>query len=192
MIDNSVYSILELSSAPQDQNDQRQKQKAFFSRSSLFCYVAIAFGLLNGVLVSLIISQWILCQSSKHSTCASCPSCPDLWMRYGDHCYYFSLEEKDWNSSLEFCLAKDSHLLMLKDNQEMNLLKNFLNKSFYWIGLRNSSGWRWEDGSALNFSRVLSNSLVQKCGAMNEDGLQASSCEVLLRWLCKKHPLMSA
>jgi hypothetical protein len=68
------------------------------------------------------ISVWLTSScflGSKDSTYASCPSCPDLWRRYGDHCYYFSVEKKDWNSSLEFCTTKDSHLLMLTDNQEM-------------------------------------------------------------------------
>ncbi|XP_032973869.1 killer cell lectin-like receptor subfamily G member 1 isoform X1 [Rhinolophus ferrumequinum] len=180
MIDNAIYSALELSTSPQTQNDDRPQQKASSSRWSLSCHVAIVLGLVSAVLVSLLLFKWILCQGS------SCLNCPDLWMGSGDHCYYFSMEEKDWNSSLEFCLAKDSHLLVLTDNQEMNLLKGFLNKNFYWIGLRNNSGWRWEDGSALNFSRILSNSLIQKCGAISKDGLQASSCEVPLHCVCKK------
>ncbi|PNI15778.1 KLRG1 isoform 7, partial [Pan troglodytes] len=79
-------------------------------------------------------------------------------MKYGNHCYYFSVEEKDWNSSLEFCLARDSHLLVITDNQEMSLLQVFLSEAFRWIGLRKNSGWRWEDGSPLNFSRISSNS----------------------------------
>lgn len=97
------------------------------------------------------------------------------------------MEEKDWNSSLDFCLAEESHLLMFIDNQEMNMLKSFLNKDFYWIGLRRNSDWRWEDGSALNLSRILSNSMVQRCGVISKDGvIQASSCEVHLQWICKK------
>ncbi|XP_074182148.1 killer cell lectin-like receptor subfamily G member 1 isoform X1 [Rhinolophus sinicus] len=180
MIDNAIYSALELSALPQAQNDDRLQQKASSSRWSLSCRVAIVLGLVSAVLVSLLLFKWILCQGT------SCPNCPDLWMGSGDHCYYFSMEKKDWNSSLEFCLAKDSHLLVLTGNQEMNLLKGFLNNNFYWIGLRNNYGWRWEDGSALNFSRILSNSLVQKCGAISKDGLQASSCEVPLQCVCKK------
>ncbi|XP_006875549.1 PREDICTED: killer cell lectin-like receptor subfamily G member 1 [Chrysochloris asiatica] len=186
LTDSCIYSILEVSTTPQIQNDCRQQQKASSSRPSLSCYVAVAFGLLTIILVSLLLHQWILCKGSSCSTCASCPRCPDLWMRYGDYCYYFSVEKKDWNSSLEFCLAKDSHLLILRDRQEMNLLKNFFSDDFHWVGLRCNSGWRWEDGSALNFSRVDSNSLVQTCGAINKDGFQASSCEVLLQWICKK------
>ncbi|XP_058414823.1 killer cell lectin-like receptor subfamily G member 1 isoform X1 [Diceros bicornis minor] len=185
MTDNSIYSVLEFSTTPQAQNDSRPQQKAS-SRSPLSCHVAVALGLLSAILASLLLSQWILCQGSKPSTCASCPSCPDLWMKYGDHCYYFSVEKKDWNSSLELCLSRDSHLLTFTDNQEMSLFKSFLDEDFYWIGLRNSSGWRWEDGSALNFSKILSNSPVQNCGTIGKNGLQASSCEVLLQCICKK------
>uniref|UniRef100_A0A673TKU7 C-type lectin domain-containing protein n=1 Tax=Suricata suricatta TaxID=37032 RepID=A0A673TKU7_SURSU len=117
---------------------------------------------------------------------AICPSCPDFWVRYGEHCYYFSLKKTDWDSSLEFCLAEGSQLLMLTGKQEMSLLQPFLKDDFYWIGLKNNSGWRWEDGSALNFSMVLSNSVVQKCGTFSKNGLLASGCEVLLQWVCKK------
>ncbi|CAK7298953.1 Killer cell lectin-like receptor subfamily G member 1 [Vulpes lagopus] len=174
------------STEPQAQNDYRPQPKVSSGRSPLSRHVAIALGFLSTILVCFLLVQWILCQGSKCNTCTSCYSCPDLWMRYGNHCYYFSVEKKDWNSSLEFCLAEDSHLLMFTDNQEMSLLKNFLRKDFYWIGLRNSSGWRWEDGSALNHSSILSNSLIQKCGTFSEAGLRASSCEVLLPWVCKR------
>ncbi|KAI4576299.1 hypothetical protein MJT46_002134 [Ovis ammon polii x Ovis aries] len=33
---------------------------------------------------------------------------------------------------------------------------------------------------------IASNSLVQKCGTISKDGLQASSCEVPFPWVCKK------
>ncbi|KAF6119339.1 killer cell lectin like receptor G1 [Phyllostomus discolor] len=186
IIDNALYSPLELSTAPQAQNDYRPQQKTSSSRCSFSRRMIIASGLLSAVLLSVLLCIWILCRSSKHTTCASCHCCPDFWMGYGDHCYYFSRKKKNWNSSLEFCLAKGSQLLMFTDNQEMNLLKSFLDEDFYWIGLRNNSGWRWEDGSVLNFSRILSNSLVQKCGTIGKDGLRASSCEVPLQWACKK------
>uniref|UniRef100_A0A8C5V4X0 Killer cell lectin like receptor G1 n=1 Tax=Microcebus murinus TaxID=30608 RepID=A0A8C5V4X0_MICMU len=181
MTDSVIYSMLELPTASQSQNDYRPQQEASSSRLSLSCRVAIALGLLTAILTSLLLYQWIRGQGKlPRSTCASCPSCPDLWMRYGSHCYYFSVERKDWNST------KDAHLLMFTDTQEMSLLKDFVDKDFHWIGLRDTSGWRWEDGSALNYSRILSNSLVQKCGTMNKNGLQASSCEVPLPWICKK------
>ncbi|XP_054382759.1 killer cell lectin-like receptor subfamily G member 1 [Pongo abelii] len=188
MTDSVIYSMLELPTATQAQNDYGPQQKSSSSRPSCSCLVAIALGLLTAVLIYVLLYQWILCHCSNYSTCASCPSCPDHWMKYGNHCYYFSVEKKDWNSSLEFCLARDSHLLVITDNQEMSLLQVFLSEAFRWIGLRNNSGWRWEDGSPLNFLRISSNSLVQTCGAINKYGLQASSCEVPLQWVCKVRP----
>ncbi|XP_050605551.1 killer cell lectin-like receptor subfamily G member 1 isoform X3 [Macaca nemestrina] len=158
MTDSVIYSMLELPTATQAQNDYGPQQKSSSSRPSCSCLVAIALGLLTAVLMSVLLYQWILCQ----------------------------VEKKDWISSLEFCLARDSHLLMITDKQEMSLLQDFLSEAFHWVGLRNNSGWRWEDGSPLNFSRIYSNSLVQTCGAINKNSLQASSCEVSLQWVCKK------
>uniref|UniRef100_A0A8C9M2S5 Killer cell lectin like receptor G1 n=1 Tax=Panthera tigris altaica TaxID=74533 RepID=A0A8C9M2S5_PANTA len=183
MIDNDIYSVLQLSTEPPAQNDYRPQEKVSSPRSPLSRHVAIALGLLNALLMCLLLVLWILCQGS---TRASCPSCPDFWVRYGDYCYYFSVEKNNWDSSLDFCLAEDSHLLMLTGNQEMSLLQPLLKEDFYWIGLRNNSGWRWEDGSALNFSRIISNSLIQKCGTFSKSGFLGSSCEALLQWVCKK------
>ncbi|XP_004869595.1 killer cell lectin-like receptor subfamily G member 1 isoform X1 [Heterocephalus glaber] len=183
---SAIYSTLELPTAVQVQDDYRPQRRASSSKSSLFCLVVIVLGLLNILLTSLLLYLWIPGQGPSDSNRASCPSCPDFWMRFANHCYYFSVEKKDWNSSLQFCIARDAQLLIILDNQEMSLLQNLIDQDFHWIGLRKNSSWRWEDGSALNFSRVYSNSLVQRCGAVNKDGLQASSCEVPLRWVCKK------
>ncbi|XP_037370275.1 killer cell lectin-like receptor subfamily G member 1 isoform X2 [Talpa occidentalis] len=110
-------------------------------------------------------------------------------MKYGDHCYYFSVKEMNWTSSREFCIAQNSSLLVLTDKEMADnlLFKDFFNEHFYWIGLRNNSGWKWEDGTIPNNLRIVSNSLVQKCGTIKKgDLLQASSCEVNLRWVCRR------
>ncbi|XP_004647203.1 killer cell lectin-like receptor subfamily G member 1 isoform X1 [Octodon degus] len=184
--DSAIYSTVELPTVVEAQDDCRLQRKALPSRSCFFCLVTIAMGLLNILLMSLLLYHQILCHGLHGSTRASCPSCPDFWVKYGNHCYYFSVEKKDWNSSLEFCTASDAHLLRLMDNQEMSHIQHLINKDYYWIGLRKNSSWRWEDGSALNFSRVSSNSFVQRCGVINVHGLQSSSCEVPLQWICKK------
>ncbi|XP_069438102.1 killer cell lectin-like receptor subfamily G member 1 [Ovis canadensis] len=165
---------------------KQEKKATSSSRCPHSYHVALALGLLSTILASMLLLQWILYWGSKLPTCPGCPHCPDLWMGHGDHCYYFSVEKKSWNSSLEFCLAKDAHLLMFKDSKEMIQLQNLLSQEFYWIGLRNSSGWRWEDASALNVSRITSNSWVQNCGTISKSGLYASSCEVPLPWVCKR------
>ncbi|XP_020760294.2 killer cell lectin-like receptor subfamily G member 1 isoform X2 [Odocoileus virginianus] len=158
MTDNVTYSVIKSPAEPQAQKDDRRQQKASSSRSPRSYHVTIALGLLSIILASMLLLQWIL----------------------------YRVEKRSWNSSLEFCLAKDANLFMCKDQKEMIQLQIFLSQEYYWIGLRNSSGWRWEDGSALNTSRIASNSLVQKCGTIGKGGLQASSCEVQLPWVCKK------
>uniref|UniRef100_A0A7M4F3C0 Uncharacterized protein n=1 Tax=Crocodylus porosus TaxID=8502 RepID=A0A7M4F3C0_CROPO len=60
----------------------------------------------------------ILSPSLDHSG-DSCPRCPELWMGYGDSCYLFSKERKDWNSSQESCAAESARLLVISSTQEM-------------------------------------------------------------------------
>ncbi|XP_006901824.1 PREDICTED: killer cell lectin-like receptor subfamily G member 1 [Elephantulus edwardii] len=159
------------------------------SRPALSSYVAIALGLLTTILVSLLLYQWSLCHGNSYSACATCSSCPNHWLSYDKYFYYFSLDKKDWNASQEFCLSENSQLLMIKDVKELERLKNLLCFNLHWLGLRKNSHWRWEDGTILNVSRILSNSVIQKCGALNKHGLQASSCEVPLQWICRKSRL---
>ncbi|XP_058511995.1 killer cell lectin-like receptor subfamily G member 1 [Ochotona princeps] len=185
MTDNVIYSVLELPSGAQALSGHTTQQNASSARPSLSFLVAIALGFLAAVLASLLLYQWIWGQGSNRALRISCPGCPDYWMRYGNHCYYFSEKKKDWNSSMRLCLAEGSHLIVLADNQEMRLLTGFLCEDFHWVGLRKDHGWRWEDGSVLNSSRIHSNSMVQACGSVNIHGFQASSCEVPLRWICK-------
>ncbi|XP_033079351.1 killer cell lectin-like receptor subfamily G member 1 isoform X2 [Trachypithecus francoisi] len=157
MTDSVIYSMLELPTATQAQNDYGPQQKSASSRPSCSCLVAIALGLLTAVLMSVLLYQWILCQVLK----AGKSNIKVLWLLVGT-----------------FWLAHGCLFV--------SLLQDFLSDAFRWVGLRNNSGWRWEDGSPLNFSRIYSNSLVQTCGALNKNSLQASSCEVPLQWVCKK------
>ncbi|XP_057639000.1 killer cell lectin-like receptor subfamily G member 1 isoform X2 [Chionomys nivalis] len=181
MTDSDIYCTLELPAAPQVPDGSRSKLKAVLQRPRLSCLVTVALGLLSVILLSLVMYQRIVyCGHKNCPSCPSCPSCPDLWVKNGSHCYYFSVEKKDWNSSLEFCVDRGSHLLTFLDDQEVIPIRKHLDKNFYWIGLRNKDGWRWEDGP------VLSLSLIQRCGAIHRAGLQASSCEVPLQWICKK------
>ncbi|XP_032763292.1 killer cell lectin-like receptor subfamily G member 1 [Rattus rattus] len=185
MADNSIYSTLELPAAPRVQDDSRWKLKAVLHRPCVSYLVMVALGLLTVILMSLLLYQRTLCCGSKGFMCSQCSRCPNFWMRNGSHCYYFSMEKRDWNSSLKFCADKGSHLLTFPDNQGVNLFQEYVGEDFYWIGLRNIDGWRWEDGPALSLS-ILSNSVVQKCGTIHRCGLHASSCEVALQWICEK------
>ncbi|NWI96010.1 KLRG1 protein, partial [Pitta sordida] len=117
----------------------------------------------------------------------SYPHCPEEWVAYRGSCYSFSKEKKDWNSSQESCWSQGAHLLVISDTWEMDLFKRIQTECF-WIGLRNStnSGWIWEDGSIFNYTKVLSNSPVQRCAVLIKDHFHASSCEFSAPWICEK------
>ncbi|XP_021021551.1 killer cell lectin-like receptor subfamily G member 1 [Mus caroli] len=180
MADSSIYSTLELPEAPQVQDESRWKLKAVLHRPRLSCFAMVALGLLTVILMSLLMYQRILCCGSKDSTCSHCPSCPILWTRNGSHCYYFSMEKKDWNSSLKFCADKGSHLLTFPDNQGVSPFQLYRGFFFY------PAGYQKRPMMPLVSYRILTNSLIQRCGAIHRNGLQASSCEVALQWICKK------
>ncbi|XP_074850890.1 killer cell lectin-like receptor subfamily G member 1 [Carettochelys insculpta] len=119
--------------------------------------------------------------------CHSLPGCPDQWVAYRHSCYFFSRTKKDRYSSQKSCSTKGSRLLVISDAQEMDLFK-VIHTEPHWIGLRNitGSGWAWEDGSGINYIKVISNSHVQDCVVLLQGLLQASSCEVPSFWICEK------
>ncbi|NXP54396.1 KLRG1 protein, partial [Heliornis fulica] len=113
--------------------------------------------------------------------------CPEQWIAYRGSCYLFSLEQKDWHSSQNFCKEQGAHLLVISDTKEMDLFKS-IQTGCFWIGLRNSTGsvWTWEDGSILIGNKVLSNSPVQHYAVLMKDHFQASSCQFPAPWICEK------
>ncbi|EDM02001.1 rCG30200 [Rattus norvegicus] len=94
MADNSIYSTLELPAAPRVQDDSRWKVKAVLHRPCVSYLVMVALGLLTVILMSLLLYQRTLCCGSKGFMCSQCSRCPNLWMRNGSHCYYFSMEKR--------------------------------------------------------------------------------------------------
>lgn len=44
--------------------------------------------------------------------------CLDNWIGFQDKCYYFSEEEKDWNSSRYDCLSQNASLVMIATTKE--------------------------------------------------------------------------
>uniref|UniRef100_A0A8C2FDU8 C-type lectin domain-containing protein n=1 Tax=Cyprinus carpio TaxID=7962 RepID=A0A8C2FDU8_CYPCA len=44
--------------------------------------------------------------------------CPDGWMLFSSHCYYFSDDGMPWDAARDECKKKRSELLILKSKQE--------------------------------------------------------------------------
>uniref|UniRef100_A0A3Q3H0R0 C-type lectin domain-containing protein n=1 Tax=Labrus bergylta TaxID=56723 RepID=A0A3Q3H0R0_9LABR len=88
----------------------------------------------------LIISQFLanITTSHKCTLCgvhlllcvdSRCSLCPEGWMWWRSHCYFFSVglqEHLRWNESAEFCRRHNSSLIVIKDYAEMVITEEVL------------------------------------------------------------------
>ncbi|XP_069077273.1 collagen alpha-1(III) chain-like [Pleurodeles waltl] len=117
--------------------------------------------------------------------------CPDVWMYYAKHCYYYAENETDWKSAREFCEANKASLVTFRDRHEMDYILKRAGKKSYWIGLRKrEKGLEWISGD------LLDNSLFQtqgdeECGFIwSKNGLviSLSTCSLPRSSVCKGEP----
>ncbi|NXC77226.1 KRBBB protein, partial [Anhinga anhinga] len=90
------------------------------------------------------------------------------------------------------CVNRSAELLMLEDQDELDFIKEMVQKprNYFWIGLSLPSawkGWTWLNGSRLDQSRFqLSSGGKSSCGAIRGDTILADGCSSGLPWICQK------
>ncbi len=81
---------------------------------------------------------------------------PDDSVEFAGHRYkvFLNPEEYDVYQSKAACEELGGHLVSINSQEEQNFIVSLLGeKDNYWIGLeRDSSGWRWMDGSSFSYS----------------------------------------
>ncbi|KAH1183024.1 hypothetical protein KIL84_004516, partial [Mauremys mutica] len=77
------------------------------------------------------------------------PCCLEGWVGYRGKCYYFSKEEKNWNSSQHICSSFNASLAVIDTQQEKDFMMRYAALVEHWIGLRRDSGqpWKWVNGT---------------------------------------------
>ena len=93
--------------------------------------------------------------SSYGSNCEdSCVvSCPSGWEREGDHCYFWSEEEKNWFEAEEACQRHGGHLASITNQDDDNYIKGKQIRA--WIGgtdINKEGTWLWTDCSDWSFN----------------------------------------
>nr|XP_034963098.1 killer cell lectin-like receptor subfamily B member 1B allele A [Zootoca vivipara] len=137
-----------------------------------------------------------MCSSPSHSgteDAPNCKVCPNDWELHRDACYWSSQEQKPWAESQDDCKGKNSTLLVIRDQQEMAIIKNLAKETHYWLGLTTAKlseewTWEWIDGSPFKeelFS-VSGNAEGKSCGVMVQNGVHSDSCSTLSNWMCMK------
>ncbi|XP_054552757.1 C-type lectin domain family 2 member B-like, partial [Talpa occidentalis] len=106
-------------------------------------------------------------------------TCPDEWIFYRKKCYFFSKEEKDWNSSRHICLTQHAALTGIDDQIEMVFLLKHKCTGDHWIGLEIKSTteketWYYVSGN-------------EGCGYLHENGVATARCYTERKWICEKN-----
>ncbi|XP_042367768.1 CD209 antigen-like protein E [Plectropomus leopardus] len=157
----------------------------------------------------LMIEQLQQCQKERHDVNlmlqtatqdSRCTLCPDGWLWWRSHCYFFSVglqEDRQWSESAEFCLQHDGSLVVIKDSAEMEFIQGVMMKfpqfPFLWVGLtdaKQEGQWLWWDGADIQHYMPVTvqwDADHRDCADLRGDGsLFATSCEAYGPWACKR------
>ncbi|XP_059384568.1 asialoglycoprotein receptor 1 [Carassius carassius] len=128
--------------------------------------------------------------------------CPDGWMLFSTHCYFFSDDGMPWDAAKDECMKKRSELLVLKSRQEKSFVVSKTRPLFYWLGLTDAhtGEWEWLDGTPFTIIRSewmpgqpddwKAHGLGggEDCAHFHHDGrYNDDHCSRLYRYVCKAH-----
>ncbi|KAL7375384.1 hypothetical protein ABVT39_016540 [Epinephelus coioides] len=157
----------------------------------------------------LMMEQLQQCQKERHDVDlmlhtvtrdSRCRLCPDGWLWWRSHCYFFSVglqDNRKWNESAEFCLQHNSSLAVIKDSAEMEFIQGVMEKfprfPFLWVGLtdaKQEGRWLWTDGTDIQHYMPVTvqwDADHRDCADLRGGGsLFAASCESYGPWACKR------
>ncbi|XP_030399809.1 killer cell lectin-like receptor subfamily B member 1 [Gopherus evgoodei] len=121
-----------------------------------------------------------------------CKLCPTDWQLRGDKCYWVSRGLKTWSESRTDCIARGSQLLVIRDPEELESLKDLTHSpNQFWIGLSVSSpekAWTWLDGSRLDQTQFMVSGWDEwtRCGKLWGNQIHSDTCSSVRRWICQR------
>uniref|UniRef100_A0A8C3W3Y0 C-type lectin domain-containing protein n=1 Tax=Catagonus wagneri TaxID=51154 RepID=A0A8C3W3Y0_9CETA len=114
-------------------------------------------------------------------------TCPKGWIGFGNKCFYFSEDSKNWTVSQMFCVSLEANLARFETEEELNFLKRYKGPSDHWIGLSRESPyhvWKWMDNTEYNASFVIRG--VGECAYLNDIGVSSARIYTDRNWICSK------
>ncbi|XP_024588952.1 C-type lectin domain family 2 member D [Neophocaena asiaeorientalis asiaeorientalis] len=139
------------------------------------------------VTIVMVLSTFLSVRNTKPVSYVLYVTCPKGWIGFGNKCFYFSEDTRNWTSSQTFCTSLEAVLGQFETEEELNFLKRYKGPSDHWIGLRRESShhvWKWTDSTEYNASFVIKG--VGECAYLNDIGLSSARSYTDRNWICIK------
>nr|XP_005311354.1 C-type lectin domain family 2 member D-like [Chrysemys picta bellii] len=178
-------------------------KKCNYKKHTVALAVALAVVSLSFIIAVIVLAVLLFTSSSDGRATSAVPSpgppfvpspgphfvpcCLEGWVGYRGKCYYFSKEEKNWDSSQHFCSSFNASLAVIDTQQEKDFTMRYANLVEHWIGLRRDSGqpWKWVNGTL--FSQQLFEVRAEgDCAYLSDVFVSSSRCYSLRNWICSK------
>ncbi|XP_043935812.1 C-type lectin domain family 2 member B-like isoform X2 [Protopterus annectens] len=122
-----------------------------------------------------------------------CELCPFEWIGKDGKCYYFSTEERDWDSSEQWCSSNGAHLVLIKSETQKEFITKWCSCKAYFIGLKWIKGdWTLIDGTLPDKSLFsLTDGKSGDCVYIEDGKLFSGLCITKRKWICMKNSTQS-
>nr|XP_033784832.1 C-type lectin domain family 2 member B-like [Geotrypetes seraphini] len=140
------------------------------------------------VLIVLLIVMTVLQQNWRSLLYSPAEPCPEDWMYYQRHCYFFSETEADWETSKNFCFSHGACLLLINNEKELNFITAQMRTSSVWIGLhKTEKEILWLNGSGFD-NQMFEMHGKEGCVCIQSKVAAFSNCTIPKSWICRKEP----
>ncbi|XP_067301512.1 asialoglycoprotein receptor 1 [Pseudorasbora parva] len=128
--------------------------------------------------------------------------CPDGWLLFSTHCYFFSDEGMPWDQAKDECEKKGAGLLIVNSKQEKSFVVSKTRPLYYWLGLTDGRTGEWEWLDKTPYVHVRSEWMPgqpdnwqnhglgggEDCAHFHHDGrYNDDHCTRRYRYVCKAH-----
>ncbi|KAK2851136.1 hypothetical protein Q5P01_007412 [Channa striata] len=130
-----------------------------------------------------------------------CKRCPSGWTQFGNKCYMFHFENKDWADAEVACVAVSGNLAPVHSQEQYTFIKDIIKRStgsdvYTWVGGHDAAKegvWLWTDGSKFDFKfwgkgEPNNSDKGENCLMINYDGHGNDiSCQMKSPFICAKN-----